>query len=189
MLQKQYKTRTTTVSSFFEGNITHGDAGTANNTAAVRWGGLRWTPVRYEDLVRAATRYCGFLWTLSRFNTFTRAAKSWRWEVKYYTCTSRNALILTNEITGVLKSWVSRPTNKIVHLNPICPFWGSFSSLPPHPCLMLTPFQVFPPLLTSMVWENQLPPPNIHFPSRDVGEKVRYFFLSIDEEFIFIKDS
>ena len=76
---------------------------------------------------------------------------------------------------GVLKSWLSRPTNKIVHLNPICPFLGSFPSLPPYPCLMLTPFQVFPPLLTSMVWENQLPPPNIHFPSRDVGEKVQYF--------------
>ena len=65
---------------------------------------------------------------------------------------------------GVLKSWVSRPTNKIVHTNPICPFWGSFPSLPPCPCLMLTPFQVFPPLLTPMVWEKQLPPPDIPFP-------------------------
>ena len=40
-----------------------------------------------------------------------------------------------------------------------------------------------------MVWEDELPPPDIHFPSCDVGEKVRYFLLSVDKESMFIKVS
>ena len=46
-----------------------------------------------------------------------------------------------------------------------------------------------PHSLTPTVRAKEPSPPDIYFPFCDVGEKVRYFFLSVDEEFIFIKDS
>ena len=39
---------------------------------------------------------------------------------------------------------------------------------------MLLLFHVSPPLLTHTVWTNKIPPPDIHFPSCDVGEKVQF---------------
>ena len=89
-----------------------------------------------------------------------------------FTSETSNKFVLS---IGHFKFWVSRLTNKIVHMNPICSFWGSFPSLLPCPCVMLTPFHVSPSLLAPTVWRNKLPSPDIHFPSRDVGEKVRHF--------------
>ena len=50
-------------------------------------------------------------------------------------------------------------------------------------------FHARPPLLTPTLWVNKLPQPDMCFPSRDVGEKVRYVFLSVNKEYIFIEDS
>ena len=82
-------------------------------------------------------------------------------------------------VWGDSKSRLQPPTNNIVQMNPICPFWGYFPNLLPYPDVRLLRFHVCPPIFTSTVWTHRRAHPDIHllYCHAKYGRSMIIFFL------------